>query len=251
MSTNRRNNNRRGNSKRFQSTRTEMIRKPVPRISTLNKKIKRIEDSIELKYKDTLFSDTVDNAGEVQILNNLSTGVTSSTRLGDEVMATSIQFRGWMVNAADNVNGPNFVRVILFWDRQPNGGAPTIQADSSSGVPAVLETQVITAANSTVAPYMYSTQERFRILYDKRFTLNSNFAQTTDGAAPDALTEVYPVGIQFKKKIKLNRKVKYLDTNTGTIVDIQTNSLYMALISSESANPPTVTIGYRLYYKDA
>lgn len=242
------NNRRRGNSVR-QGSKTEIVRKSVPRISTLNKKIKRIENQIELKFTQILFNDVVDNVGDLVLLNGLAEGVSQQQRVGDEVHMTSVQYRGQIVTNSANVGGPVFVRMIVFWDRQANGAAPTIAASSgTTGTDALLDSQ--TSTDLTIAPYMYSTQDRFRVLYDKRWCLNPILASYD---ASGALIETYEIGMQFKKKVKLNRRVKYEATPGGTagIADIATNSLYALFVSSEAANGPTVNTVFRAYYKDA
>lgn len=242
----RRSNGNRGNrNRKYTGSKTERMYKPVPRISTLNRKIKKIENDIELKYVDTVFNDTVDTGGDLVLLNSLATGTTQLTRIGSEINATSVQFRLSCVTNDANTDGPNFIRVILFWDRQANGVAPVLFADPISASPALLNNATITTIVNT--PYQYENSERFRVLYDKVYTLNPRIAQTV---VAGAITETYPVGLYIKKKIKLNRKIKY-DAAALGIGSINTNSLYMAFVSSEAANAPTVDAGFRLYFKDA
>lgn len=251
MSTIRRNRNRRMDRRKFRrGSKVEIVRKPVPRISTLNKKIKRLEDSIELKYFDTVFFNTIDNTGELHLINGMASGATQITRVGAEIEATSVQFRFAIDTNPQNVGGCQRVRMILFWDSQPNGAAPTLAGDplSGGGAGALLNNGTITQL--VYAPYQYENQERFRILYDKIFVLNPRFWQEHDNSTPTAITEVYPIGVSGKKKIKLGRKVKY-DATLASITAINKNSLYMAYVSTEPANAPTVYCGFRLYFKDA
>lgn len=241
----RRSNNRGNRNRKYTGSKTERMYKPVPRISTLNRKIKKIENDIELKYVDTVFGDTVDTSGDLQLLNSILAGTSQITRVGSEINATSIQFRLNCVTNDANTDGPCFLRVIMFWDRQANGTVPTLASDPISGAPGLLNNSII--IDLTQAPYQYENSERFRVLYDKVYTLNPRFAQSI---VAGVITEAYPVGLFIKKKVKLNRKIKY-DAPAAGIGSINTNSLYMAFISSEAANAPTVNAGFRLYFKDA
>lgn len=249
MSTIRR--NRRTNRRKFRrGSKVEIVRKPVPRISTLNRKIKKIQDSRELKYFDTLFIGAVNSTGSLHLVNGIPAGTTQITRIGAEIDATSVQFRFAIDTDSTNITGTQRIRMILFWDRQANGAAPALAGDPllATGGGALLNNAVVT--DLVYSPYQYENQERFRVLYDKTFQLSPKIWQEHDNSTPTAITEVYPIGMTSKRKIKLGRKVRY-DATTGSITTINTNSLYMAFVSSESANAPTVYCGFRFYFKDA
>lgn len=241
--------NRNRNKRRFGS-KVEIIKKPVPRISTLNKKIKKIQDKIELKYYDTEYTASVSNSGVLHLINPLATGLTQITRIGSEIEATSVQFRFTINTVPANLNGTQVVRMILFWDKQANGAAPTLAGNpvGGTGTAALLNNDVIT--DLVYAPFQYENQERFRVLYDKAFSLSPKVWQEHDNGTPTVITELLSVGLSGKKKIKLNRKVKY-DGITGGIDTINSNSLYMAFVSTEASNLPVVYSGFRFYFKDA
>lgn len=236
---------RRGNRMSMKGTKTEVTRKRVPRISTLNKKIKRIEDTRELKYNDVFrSSQEVDSAGVLFLMNGLAVGDTQITRTGAEVQATSLQIRGSFITET-SVNDPTTFRMIVFWDRQANGADPLL-ISTGVGTPALLFSP--SGGRGVDLPFMYETQDRFRVLYDKRYVVNPLVIQTV---AAGETTAVIPVELNFKKKIKLNRRVKYDDINPQ-IDDINTNSLYIAFISTNQfVNNATVTFTSRFYFKDA
>lgn len=220
--------------------------KKGPSNKTLNKKIKKIESQIELKLVDTYQNGTVNAGGVLTLLNGLTPGVEGTDQpngglIGNECHFTSLQLRGTIIGDKDYVDGPVVVRAIVFWDRQANGAAPVLAA--ASPAPALLDVQIVTSP--TEAPFMYQTQDRFRVLYDKRFVINPKFGTVTNPP-----TSVFPEGILFKKKIKLGRKTKF-DIPDGAITGIVTNSLYYALVSDAAANEPLVQTGLRVYYKDA
>lgn len=229
----------------MKGTKTEVIRKKVPRISTLNKKIKRIEDTRELKYHDTvLTNNNVSNTGTLTLLNGIATGDQQFNRTGAEIQSTSIQIRGWLLSNSLEETGLVY-RMIIFWDRQANGAAPTV-VSTGVGTPGLLFAN--SGGESVNLPFMYETNDRFRVLYDKRFVINPRLVGNV--VAGDT-TAVGAMRLPFKKKIKLNRRVKYDDIN-GIIDDINTNSLWVTFLSNDQAdNLPTVTFNARFYFKDA
>lgn len=224
--------------------------KKGPTVKSVNRKVKKIQDMIELKYFDTdiSFATVDDNDGYGTYLNGIAQNVGVSARIGNEITTTSLQIRG-QIRTTNTSPLPQSVRVLILWDKAANGyplGPPALIG--LSGGDTILNTTIIT--DPTLAPYTYETQDRFRILYDKRFSLNLLVAETYTAAG--VLTYA-PVQIQFKKKIKLNRRVKY-DGTTGGSFDLVTNALWLYFISNNPAfanDGPTCTAGVRLYYKDA
>lgn len=223
--------------------------KPVPvkkEIKNIKRSIRKIHTNIELKYVDVLDSAVaITDAGVLTLLNSLGSGDDQSTRTGDEVTATSIQFRGFFTNdqshTALSTMAP-VIRHLIIWDSQANGANPTI--GSTVALPGILDNTVVT--DLTLAPYNRNTQKRYKILYDNRVVLNPpGFTTTT------TTPFVVPAQrVSFSKKIKLSRIVKYDSIGNG-IADINTNSLFSLVVSNVSSDQPTITCGYRFYFKDA
>lgn len=231
----------------MKGTKTEVTRKRVPRISTINKKIKRLEDTRELKYNDVFVNAAdFDNSGQFYLLNGIATGDTQTQRTGAEVQSTSLQIRGSLI-ADPTTTRAVVLRMIVFWDRQANGANPQL-VSTGVGTPALLYSPA--GGRSVDLPFMYETQDRFRVLLDKRYVFNPQQARVVTPAT-GTTAEVIPIEIIFKKKIKLNRRVKYDDVN-GLIDDINTNSLFVAFFSDDTApDIPNVTFNSRFYFKDA
>lgn len=212
-------------------------RPPIRReIRNVKKSIKKIRDEEELKHKDISvgFGATA-NAGTFVLLNPLVQGDTTITRTADEVKFTSVQMR-ISLQSDDVVGSPgtssNSVRYILFWDRQPNGAAPTVAT--------LLDTSV--AGNPYFAPYNHDYQARYKILRDRTVDMSPNYGALT-------IAQNMRRSISFKRR--LARITKYAG-NAGTIADIQTNSLYILFIAYSDTDPIAVTGGgnSRVYYKD-
>jgi len=229
----------------FNGSKTEFIRKPIPRISTVNKKVKKLADMIEVKRVDTFFNAVVANDGTSRLLmNGIAVGTGALNRIGNEVIVTSVQFRAHIIANTLSVD-PTRLRCIVFWDRQANDANPAT-ATFVSSQNSLLDGAVITVPQ--IMPYNYFAMDRYRVIYDKTFTLNPKVvSQSSITGGQTTTDEVGPVSLSFKKKIKLNRRVKY-NGAAGDITDIQTNSLFAVFYAVED---PTLQFGARVYYKDA
>lgn len=215
-------------------------------VSSVKKSIRKMQNDEELKYFDVSFNTaTADTAGVIQILNGMAGGNTQITRIGNEISCTSIQFRGRIVQNSDAELNATEVRLAVLWDRQPNGANPTI-AGLDNGI-----LNNVTVTDLLLSPYTYENQDRYRILYDKRFVLNAQqwFDYNIAGATT-TLDSVVPMQMDFKKKIKLSRNTKY-DNAAAGITSISSNSLVFIAISNQATTIPTITVGFRLYFKDS
>jgi len=224
----------------------------APSNKSLNKKIHHIENSlIELKFKDVVDAGTtITNTGVQDLLCPIVQDDTASGRNGNRVFPTSIHIRAELITDPDQVsvlNGPTWIRCILFWDRQPNGAAPTIVG--ASNTQSLLDNTVVNLGY--LSPRNFNTIKRYKILYDKVITLNPQVVLTTV-AGPPSTSQVVPMGYYLNFTKKLGRMIQFNDT-TGVIGSIETNSLYIMYICNVTAgaNQPQVVAGYRLYYRDA
>ena len=100
-------------------------------------------------------------------------GLTPSTRIGNEIRCTSLELRGYVfvnnlftvVQKSDLYRVPMF-RMIVFWDKSPNGQLPDIVGNTAiNEEDALLDN---TAGSDYIfLPYSRSTATRFKILHDK------------------------------------------------------------------------------------
>lgn len=211
---------------------------PKPSVRSLDRRIKKINRSEELSHNDSFLNNTTfNNTGTVTVLSNLAQGDNNITRHGSNVSCTSIQWRLRFAADVDSI-APTIIRHMIFWDAQPNGATPVVAE--------VLDASVITAL--VFAPYHSDFQKRFKILYDKTMVLNPLLVSDFDPAT-GTTTTVAAASMIDRGKRKLSRVAKY-DTNTGTITDIQSNSLISLLVSNQAGQDPTVIAGYRMYFKD-
>lgn len=220
--------------------------KRAPTTKSLAKKIKQIEYKEEAKHYDTYDAGTVVTVAAPATYNigTMSLGNTDSTRVGFAVSASSVQVRMQLKTNAVNASSIR-IRVMLIWDSQPNG------ASAASAV--ILDNSVIT--DLTFAPHNYDFIKRFKFLHDRVYNITPNIqAQSSitnnlTATATDTLASVNVVSKSIQIFKKLNRQIKY-HANGGTVADIQTNNLFLLVLSDQAANGPTIELGIRLYYKD-
>jgi len=178
------------------------------------------------------------------LLNGISQGDTTITRTGGQVRLTSVHIKGTVTADPLNLLSDQY-RMMVVWDAQANGAAPTL----SGTVTSILDVTTIT--DLLIAPYNYSAMDRFKILMDKRVIINRRVVADTDPAT-GATQEYQPIVKPFNKRFKLGRTVRYaVNSSTGTITDISTNSLYFIVVGNvapASVNP-TIQFSSRIYFK--
>lgn len=219
------------------------MKKKGPSNKSLNKKIKHIENNLmELKFLDTNSGVTPSIAGVSDYLSGLAQGDTASLRQGNIINPTSIQIRATMFTDIDTLSISQ-IRVILFWDRQPNGAAPVLSGASTTQ--SLLDTGVVT--NPILSPRNFNTIERYGILWDKVVQLNPNVPLLVAGGAT---TQVVQVGKFLSKVIHLSRLVKYNNTSAAITASVS-NALHCAFFTNLAADVAIINLGYRLYYRDS
>lgn len=212
------------------------------KIELVDKKVKKLQHDIELKNRpyDIGFTPISQLWTTLVLANGLTQGVADGQRVGDRARFTSLRITGEIERDADNAV-PNTIRMIVFWDSQPNGATPPLISTSESlfNIPSI-------APNNINATYNLDNQKRYKVLLDKRWVLNSaNFDPVT---ATDWQTRKL-----FNFYIKLSRETVYT-ANTGGIADITKNSLYIAFCTDQSGSglnaAPQVRYAFNIYYKD-
>lgn len=217
----------------------------APTTMALSKRIKRIENEVELKWRDISLGGGVNSTtGILSYLSGISQGTTAVQRIGNKARATSLHFRmQWISNNA--MLAPTYCRLIVFWDKQSDGVAPPIYV---SGNPSALLDDTIPVLPS-VLPYNHNAVQRYRVLYDKTIVLNPQVALSQTNVTPSVTTAVIPVAERLQKKFQLSTILKYSGTSS-IITDAESSALFALFLSDTNTNIPTILWGSRLYYKD-
>lgn len=218
-------------------------------IVQIKKSLKEIKGGIELKYVDTALDGDINNTGSTSLflLNGIAQGDNQITRTGGQIKLTSLQFRYRVATAATRLFYST-LRIIVFWDRQANGSTPAVIGDPIAGTQALLNNNLATI-QPVEAPYQYENIDRFHVLYDKIVAMNP-MVSTAFAIGTGITTAVAPIEIVVNKYIKLNRTTKY-DFNSAAVSSINTNSLWMLVVSDLAATLPTGEGTARVYFKDA
>jgi len=210
-------------------------------IANLSKKMNRKLMLEEVKWFD--YAESASNINETGLLINehnfITTGDTSNSRDGDQIKATSLMVRAQIISDRDLVI-PQRVRMIVFWDTQTNGANTSISG---------LVTSLMNASGTLTGTYDFRNQrtiDRYKILYDKVYTMNPQLKLTE---VAGTVTDNQPKAINIVKYFKLGRVIDYT-ASTGAITDLMKNSINVAFISDVVADQPNLNVNIRLNFKD-
>lgn len=200
------------------------------KISKLTKAVNMIKSDIEDKRVFTTIGATnlTQGAPVTVLLNGLGQGTNLSARLGNEVRSKYLSLRMYFYNTANAFSYDNWVRIMIVKEQPALGAAISLNSLLGSATP-----NVYSLYNNDNREFKH----RFKVLYDKSINLwsNINFLQKL---------------VVIKKK--LNFTTNYARGNTGTITDIDRNSLYLVLITEKTTAAITYVRGSGEWiYEDA
>jgi len=242
-----------GQKRRAVEALANLAKKPKPTVKSLNRKIKKLQTSSEVKFKDASVgpSDISDTAYITTLFNTLQQGDTPSSREGAKVVCSSFQ-AGVAVQYKEGIAGHS-VRCMVVQDKQHNA-ATTLTLMGAPTTASVLDNGETT--DPSIAPYNPTTRQRYKILYDKVFTMNPHVAYTTSATGTPLITTLTDLSA-FRRLIRFHvRKrvvTQYNTSNAGSGADIQSNAVWFVLASSAQASQSKTDEidGYiRMYFKD-
>jgi len=214
-------------------------------ISTLKKKVSKLEREVEWKYSDVDDAGTVrgtvsNQQGELTYLNSSAQDTAAAFgRIGTQITAKKLDIAVTVVSGNIPVTDyPQVHRVMLFWDKSANGAFPPLyNVGTGSGAYSLLDNRSIAI---TYAPLNHGSRKRFKVLWDKRFVV-----------APSSSQALIQGVVTFTKSIKLyDRKCEYQDATTGNISDITTNSLIFVIMNDSGNDDAQYQVASRFWYSD-
>lgn len=206
--------------------------KAAPTTRQLDRRVKKIQNREEVMVIDRFVTaNPTTGAQFVDFLCPIAQGDSYNQRDHNKVYATSVKFRYIVQNdVSDPVDHSQTIRIMVLWDKNPNGSLPTPYGTLQS----VLDNRTITSP--TLMPYNKDMYARFKIIYDK-----------THVCTPFVTTQQV---IHYKRKKRLlGRQITFADAN-GNVASIDSNNVVLMILSDTSAFPPQCVLGSRLYFKD-
>ena len=177
----------------------------------------------ELKAVDTSVNQSADTTGGVVLLSGIARGDDINQRTGREVTLRSIECRFLgRVTAGTGIDQQQ--RLLLVYDRQSNGAAPTV-AD------------VLGSAN-VLYPRNLENRRRFKVLYDRYFQLNASGEPGSEKV--------------FKFYRRLRHPMVFNSGNAGTVADITSGAIHAVICGSAApgATAGTIQGRVRIRYED-
>jgi len=169
---------------------------------------------------------TLNSTPQITALNLLSAGSSMFNRLGRKVSLKSVHLQGFFNWSNASMPGGQFARLIIVYDKQPNGALPVFSdifkdQDASTGADHAT-TQPTSGVN-------LSNRDRFEIIADRRFFLP---AQATIAGDVSTSATVDPMHCEIFHKLK-NRETHYkADSTVPVIGDIATGSLLFVTVGN-------------------
>lgn len=169
----------------------------------------------ELKSIDvTLVGEPISQTAHVALLNGVATGTDYNARIGRQTKMKSIYLRVTFEYRTLSGAIGDFIRMLVIYDRQPNGVALTAANVLQGG--------------SYIDPINLDNRDRFSVIADKMMTFNPVQYST---ALPSGGN---PANKHVKIYKKMNLTTQYSGTG-ATVGSIQTGSVYIILLGANYA----------------
>lgn len=190
----------------------------------VNKQINKKTEKKHVHLQDNLT--TISNAGHFFHINKVALGAEDYQRVGNKTQCLRIGLRGIVMPSTENVavDPYNEIRMIVMYDRQPNGALPAIG-------------EIFTYPTDVNSPRNPDFSDRFITLADKSFLVYNKADQNYQGSK---------FRINIKKKLKTEFK-----GNGNTIADVSTGSIFVFWLSDSAvADHPFVKYNTAYTYMD-
>ncbi|AXH76584.1 MAG: coat protein [Cressdnaviricota sp.] len=202
---------------------------------------------MEIKYVDNAATDDNFNlvGGTPWILvNGIVQGAGNNQRIGNKVSLKALRMKGQIINLATAVQ--TYGRLLVIYDKQPNGALPTyaavMQTRDSAGA----------ATNTAFSDPNFDNKERFTILRDTTIVFpsvtNTVGVLTNVGFDQQSKSDINIFNVDMYIKLK-GLHTAYTGATAG-IADISTGSLLFAVMIHQGAATWTFRNVERLTYYD-
>ena len=222
-----------------------MLYKPPSMPSRYQKQLGSYKSGTELKAIDindgTYGFTRPAGGGSIALLNGIQTGASFYNRIGSRVEMINLHIRGFIYYALTSVQDQ--VRMIVFYDRQPNGATPTasdvLQSRNQSGA-------TINAGSSEIN---LDQRDRFVIIRDILRYIPS--VTVTVGVLTNG-PQIGGQDFQVNEFVKLKGLSTHYKSSSAptTVGDIATGALFVMFISDTQDSTTGFNGNFRLRYAD-
>jgi len=182
---------------------------------------KNIASSKEVKYHDIKIDTEVDwSAAGPLDLANIAPGLADTSRIGDQIRVTSINFK-WI--AYRQTSAATYIRVIVIRDHQ----------DAILDIGSVL--QEVDTPSGFQSHYVHDVRPQYSVIFDKYFKLSDDYSNSS--------------AQRWYKK--LNFKIQYVAGSTSVISKNQIKAFAISDVSSQASAKPQLYGYMRLNYLDS
>jgi len=204
--------------------------------------------TLELKSVDTANATyTLNTTGQFTVLNVPVNGAAFYNRIGNEIEMKSLHLIGNITATANAGSAPGeYARIMVVYDRQPNGAAPST---------ADLLTSYASAGTTTSTVFDHlnpNNKERFLVLMDDRLAFADSLKATAANAATQGAVDFSKNEVNINRFIKLRGLTTRYKASTGAIGDISIGSLLLFTFGSIAAGTEAygVNLSARLRFTD-
>lgn len=161
--------------------------------------------------------------GQLTLLNGCIQGSAATNRIGRRIRMVSVYLRGRILMAGTST-GSSPIRIIIFYDRQTNGAAPTATD--------LLTSDAISSFNN--------------LNNNRRFQVVADITRSCIGTAG-------PQALYFSNFKKIDLSTEFNTGNAGTVADITTGSLYALCYASPGIGVASLitNLNVRVRFSDA
>lgn len=201
----------------------------------------------ETKSIDTPgFVVNLNTTGSVTGLNFIRAGNSFFNRIGRRVELKNITL-SCSITPLRTVAQPDYVRVMVIYDRQTNGAAPVL-ADILQSVD-----QAGAATNTAFSGINLNNRDRFKIFIDERITLPSTTV-TAGVITNPGFVDPVKTTFNIKRFAKLGREITQYkaDSAPAVVGDISTGGLFLLAVGSIAAGTEgfNMVVESRVRYND-
>jgi len=210
---------------------------------TLRREIKCLDTTFQAGYLSVWVADTFPQralnnttTSSLQSLSLIQQGPGLSQRIGNKVSLKSLRLRFSLISTGNTSFVPNDSRVMVIYDRQPNGSYPGINdvlnsLDQSNSLTNPTFAQLVT---TNLNPNNF---ERFTVLMDKSFTLPTYEVEgdTTKSNGPTGNGQNSPWWIDEYIKLRGLECCFKGTTNPEVVGDVSTGNLFILSIGESIA----------------